>query len=647
MYAHSAAPGGQEEPLFLVPLKSNEDMPSLGTIHLSAGGLLFDGAEAAGPVLCTREDCRVIPLLKTLSKQKIRVELHGRRIREGLAVSGVEPKKDELTKTQCDAAVQLLRSRRRTVPESGLLSFDDSQLHLFLYICQTCYPIEQRKFIARDLDTLENSTNDSERIAARTALTLLANISWGAPLSELPSLEECRRMLDAAACGMESVKEWLTGTLALAHRTGSIPSHGRLLLSGPPGCGKTTIALAVARAMGLPMIKLELNALSSSDSLVGSSRVYSNARPGILAQELAQSGSLAAVVLLDEIDKAASGISGDRNVSATLLSLTDTRSFFRDEFLQVDLPTDRLLIIATANEPDRISAPLLDRFLRIDVPGYSLSERIEILQSHVLPRMLEKTGMEAKDLTVSPLAARWLCRDYARGPGIRGLERRAAQIAAFRAQELEQGAGDALVDTERLQRILGPAPRPDTFFPAAGQARAAVRGPEGIRLCTVQAEVRPVRFPQNHFLGFPAERCQDKGAAAAVAAERCLKRAGILVPEARLDVTLSLLKAERLPADGEIGIAVFAAVVSAATATPLSGEMAFAGSCDLLGRLSSGPMDVPSLEELHKQGITILWAGGAQPAGLSVQGLVVCSVQQADLLCQLARLDGGVRRSER
>ena len=193
----------------------------------------------------------------------------------------------------------------------------------------------------------------------------MLNIQWKNNYFEAIDPVEARRILDEELYGMERVKQRIIETIIQINRTHTLPAYG-LLLIGPAGTGKSQIAYAVARILKLPWTTLDMSSINDSKQLTGSPRIYANAKPGIIMEAFSMAGASNLVFIINELDKANSG-KGNGNPADVLLTLLDNLGF-TDNYMECMIPTGGVYPIATANDRDQISAPLMSRFAVIDIP---------------------------------------------------------------------------------------------------------------------------------------------------------------------------------------------------------------------------------------------------------------------------------------
>lgn len=171
---------------------------------------------------------------------------------------------------------------------------------------------------------------------------------------------------------MEKVKQRIIETIIQINRTHTLPAYG-LLIVGPAGTGKSQVAYAVAKILKLSFTTLDMSSINDPEQLTGSSRVYANAKPGIIMEAFAQAGESKLVFIINELDKANEGkVNG--NPADVLLTLLDNLGF-TDNYMECMIPTDGVYPIATANDKSKISAPIMSRFAVIEIPDYTPDEK--------------------------------------------------------------------------------------------------------------------------------------------------------------------------------------------------------------------------------------------------------------------------------
>src|SRR5258707_4106076 len=301
---------------------------------------------------------------------------------------------------------------------------------------------------------LERSSGQSPEASwIRTWLDTVLEIPWNTRTGDAYDIGAAREVLDADHAGLDDVKDRIIEYLAVRQRradkglalVGGRRSGAVLALTGPPGVGKTSLGESVARAMGRKFARVALGGVRDEAEIPGHRRTYVGALPGPIVRAIREAGSMNPVILLDEVDKLGADYRGDP--TAALLEVLDPAQNHRfvDHYLEGELDLSDVLFIAAANVADAIPEPLLDRMELIRLDGYTEDEKVTIARDHLLPRQLERAGLDATEVHFADDAFRRLATDYTREAGVRSLERSIARvlrkIAANMATKPADGTG--------------------------------------------------------------------------------------------------------------------------------------------------------------------------------------------------------------
>ena len=298
-----------------------------------------------------------------------------------------------------------------------------------------------------------SEVSPEERRHAQRALSIMMNIQWKGNYFEAIDPVEARRILDEELYGMESVKQRIIETIIQINRTHTLPAYG-LLLCGPAGTGKSQIAYAVARILKLPWTTLDMSSINDAEQLTGSSRIYSNAKPGIIMEAFSQAGESNLVFIINELDKASSK-NGNGNPADVLLTLLDNLGF-TDNYMECMVPTVGVYPIATANDKSQISAPLMSRFAVIDIPDYTDEEKKVIFQRFALRKVFERMGMKEEECVLTEDGLDAVIKLHENTSGIRDLEQAAEHLAANALYQIEVDKVKQVVfDAEAVFELLG------------------------------------------------------------------------------------------------------------------------------------------------------------------------------------------------
>jgi ATP-dependent Lon protease len=342
-------------------------------------------------------------------------------------------------------------------------------------------PDDVRKAALTEVGKLERASDQSPEAGwIRTWLDTVLDLPWNERTTDTDDLVAARAILDADHAGLDDVKERLVEFLAVRARRnrrglekiGGRGSGAVLSLVGPPGVGKTSLGESVARALGRKFVRVALGGVRDEAEIRGHRRTYVGALPGRIVRAIREAGAMNPVVLLDEIDKLGSDFRGDP--SSALLEVLDPAQnhTFRDHYLEVDLDLSDVLFLATANVAEAIPGPLADRMEMVTLDGYTEAEKVAIARDHLLPRQVEKAGLEVSDVEFTDVALSMIAAEYTREAGVRQLERGLAKVLRKIAVTLDSGTPAPVhVDADALVGFLG-RPR---FTPESAE-RTAVPG---------------------------------------------------------------------------------------------------------------------------------------------------------------------------
>ncbi|WP_028813256.1 endopeptidase La [Streptomyces flavidovirens] len=309
-------------------------------------------------------------------------------------------------------------------------------------------PEKVREAALKEVDKLERSSDQSpEGSWIRTWLDTVLELPWTERTEDQYDIRGAKAVLDAEHAGLEDVKERITEYLAVRKRradrglgvVGGRRGGAVLALVGPPGVGKTSLGESVAHAMGRKFVRVALGGVRDEAEIRGHRRTYVGALPGRIVRAIKEAGSMNPVVLLDEIDKVGSDFRGDP--AAALLEVLDPAQnhTFRDHYLEVELDLSDVVFLATANVLEAIPEALLDRMELVRLDGYTEDEKVVIARDHLLPRQLERSGLEPGEVTLDESALRKLAGEYTREAGVRNLERSVARLLRKVAAKHEFG----------------------------------------------------------------------------------------------------------------------------------------------------------------------------------------------------------------
>ena len=319
------------------------------------------------------------------------------------------------------------------------------------------WPKEVGETFEKELAKLERIHPQSPDYSIQSQyVQTIVSLPWGTYSRDNFSLPHAQRVLDRDHYGMEKVKERIIEHLAVLKLKRDLRSP-ILCLYGPPGVGKTSLGRSVAEALGRKYVRVSLGGLHDEAEIRGHRRTYIGAMMGRILQNLQKAGTSNPVFVLDEVDKVGSDFKGDP--ASALLEVLDPEqnTTFHDNYLDIDYDLSKILFIATANNLNTISQPLLDRMELIEVSGYILEEKIEIAMRHLIPKQMEAHGITKGTVRFHRNTVRAIIDSYTRESGVRALEKKIAKIMRRLARKIASDeAVPAVLKVDHLREYLGP-----------------------------------------------------------------------------------------------------------------------------------------------------------------------------------------------
>ena len=456
-------------------------------------------------------------------------------------------------------------------------------------ICACRLPEETEKKLLKDVDRLSRQPfGSAEASVLRNYLDTVLDMPWGVETKERVSVETARRRLDRDHYGLEKVKERILEFIAV--RRLNPDAKGQIIcLVGPPGVGKTSIALSIAKAMNRKVARLSLGGVRDEADIRGHRKTYIGAMPGRIIEAISRSGSMNPLLVLDEVDKMGSDGRGDP-ASALLEVLDSEQNYaFRDHYLEIPVDLSRVMFIMTANTLDTIPRPLLDRMEIIEIPSYTDEEKVQIAQRHLLPKERQAHGLTAASLRVDESAIRAAIALYTRESGVRSLERQIAKLCRRAALQLATKTVRRVSVTEKnLADFLGTPRVTQDKIPE----KDLVGVVNGLAWTEVGGEILPVEVGVMDGSG----KVELTGNLGDVMQESCRAALSCLRQRAQeLGIAPDFYKTKdihihfpegAIPKDGpSAGIAIATAVLSALTGQAVHRDVAMTGEITLRGRV--------------------------------------------------------------
>lgn len=286
-------------------------------------------------------------------------------------------------------------------------------------------------------------------------LELLLDLPWGIFTKDKFDLKRAGKILDQDHYGLEKVKERILEYLAVLKLKGDLKSP-ILCFVGPPGVGKTSLGKSISKALNRKYVRMSLGGLHDEAEIRGHRKTYIGAMPGRIIQSLKKAQTSNPVFVLDEIDKVGADFRGDP--SSALLEVLDPEqnNSFYDQYVELEYDLSKVLFIATANSLSTIQPALRDRMEIIDISGYSVEEKVQIAERHLIPKQLEAHGLKNKHVHFSKPVIQRIIEDYTRESGVRELDRKLAGVMRSVAKDVALNERrNAELTLEDVKRILG------------------------------------------------------------------------------------------------------------------------------------------------------------------------------------------------
>ena len=318
-------------------------------------------------------------------------------------------------------------------------------------------PSEVEEKALKELSRMDKMNPSSpDYTVLNTYLDWLLDLPFNEESKDRESLLDAEAILEADHYGLEKVKERIVEYLAVLKLTGKV-GGSILCLYGPPGVGKTSIAKSVARALDRKFVRMSLGGVKDEAEIRGHRKTYVGAMPGRIMYAMKDAGTCNPVVLLDEIDKLSSDLRGDP--ASALLEVLDPEqnSTFRDRYLEIPYDLSKVLFITTANSLDTIPSPLLDRMEVIELSGYTRNEKAEIAKRYLVPKEIEKNGLDSKKIEFTESGVYRLIDGITREAGDRNLEREIGGVCRKAATSFAEGKRKRkyVIDADEVGVLLG------------------------------------------------------------------------------------------------------------------------------------------------------------------------------------------------
>ncbi len=447
---------------------------------------------------------------------------------------------------------------------------------------------EIEKILLKECSKLERLPYGSQEAALiRSYIDTCLELPWHVYTEEDIDLKRVRTALDKNHYGLEKVKERIVESLAV--RKLNPDSKGNIIcLVGPPGVGKTSIALSVAEDIGRKSVRISLGGVKDEAEIRGHRRTYIGSMPGRIMAGMKRAGSMNPLMVLDEIDKLSNDYKGDPT-SALLEVLDSEQNFaFVDHYLDIPFDLSSVMFITTANDLSAISEPLRDRMDIIELSSYTREEKFNIAKKHLVKKQLANNGLDSKHFKLTDSAIYALIDKYTREAGVRSLERVISKLMRKAAVLVVQDDACIRITATDLQKYLGPAKYTGDYFSNKSQVGVA----NGLAWTAVGGEILPVEVAVMDGTG-KVELTGSLGDVMQESAKTAITCIRSRVKEYSIDTDFYKNKdihvhapEGAVPKDGpSAGITMATAVCSALTGFPVRHDVAMTGEITLRGRV--------------------------------------------------------------
>jgi ATP-dependent Lon protease len=296
----------------------------------------------------------------------------------------------------------------------------------------------------------------AESTVSRNYLDWLLAVPWKKKSKEIRDIKRAETILSEDHYGLEKVKDRILEYLSVRQLVKN-PKGSILCFLGPPGVGKTSLAMSIGRATGRKFVRVSLGGVRDEAEIRGHRRTYIGALPGQIIQMMRKAGTTNPVFVLDEVDKMSMDFRGDP--SAALMEVLDPElnHAFTDHYLDVEYDLSKVMFICTANVLHTIPQPLQDRMEVLRIAGYTEHEKHQIATKYLIPKQLEATGLTREQIVFTPEAVSSTIRHYTREAGVRSLNRELANVSRKVARKVVTEGKDVKVEVtpQNLSDFLG------------------------------------------------------------------------------------------------------------------------------------------------------------------------------------------------
>lgn len=441
----------------------------------------------------------------------------------------------------------------------------------------------------RELEDLKQLPKQSSEAAdIRKYLDWMCRLPWGQKDDVNVDLVKASQILDREHSGLDKIKERIIEELAVRKR---VPNGNPPILCfvGPPGVGKTTLAMAIAEATGRKFVRISLGGIRDEAKIRGFLRTYIASRPGGILKAIADVGSNYPLVLLDEIDKLQSE-SNSGDPAAALLEVLDRsqNDKFVDHYLDLPYDLSNVMFIATANSYN-IAGPLQDRLELIDLSSYTLKEKMNIARTNLVPKVLKEHGLTSEEASFLDSALEFTISNYTSEAGVRDLGRCLGKMCRKAVANIEKGGMESIIfDPDKVREYLGkPKARPTAAF-----TKHKVGATQGLAWTSVGGTLLPIEAKivagsgQIIATGNLGDVMKESVTAAKVVLKWLMPEYGIKADSLNdKDIHVHAPEAAVKKDGPSAGVTITTSLISALTNIPVSKNVAMTGEINLNGEV--------------------------------------------------------------